>query len=223
MKTLIAYRKSTGLTSALSTLISLTFMIVWLPFIRSIFDGTSYVWGTVFYGIGFRGAGISPDFIFIIIQLLFYAALMISMFWFRKRTWFYVLLFVWFMNVFGNLIAEIIISGDIMFHGDTMGVHISLTPILVPLCLLALVFIYLIIRADSKAEEQAIPWSSKNRKLLWLFLLGPLPIQAALLATGEISGTTDQIGVVMCIAQCFLIPRILRPYMIVPQPVTVNN
>ncbi len=92
-----------------------------------------------------------------------------------------------------------------------MNVHISLTVILVPLSILALLLVIYIILKDRKAPEVQIPWNKANRIRLFL-ILGPLPIQAILLASGEPHGITDKIGVVMCILQCFLIPLIIRPY-----------
>ncbi len=210
MKTIIAYRKTNKLTNVLSFLISLTFMIVWLPFLRSIFDGSSYEWGTVYYGFPLGGAGITPDFFFLILQLAFYVALFFAIHWAGNRKLFYGLLLAWFMNVFGNLLADIAINGDTMFHGDTLNVHISLTWIILPLSLLALLLIAAVIITDRKAAEERIPWSGANRMRLWL-ILGSLPVQAVLLATGDPHGFTDQVGVIITIVQCFLIPFILKP------------
>jgi hypothetical protein len=62
-----------------------------------------------------------------------------------------------------------------------------------------------------RAGNEAIVWSRRNT-ILALIILGPLPIQAILLATGEPHGLTDKIGVLISIAQCFVIPFIVRPY-----------
>ena len=211
MKTLIAYRPSSKLKTLLAVLISLTFIPVWLPFLRSIFDGRSYEWGASYFGFQINGAGVTPGFIFFVIQFLFYVALLISMFHIRNRLFYYLMLAIWFIHVFGNLLSDIIMNGDTMFHGDTLGVHVSLTWIVIPLSLLGLLLILFEIKADQKAGEQFIPWTTKNRNLLWL-IMGPLPFQAVLFASGEPHGLTDQIGVIIAIAQCFLIPMILRPY-----------
>lgn len=221
MKNLIAYRSSTKLTSILTFIMSLTFMIVWLPFLRAIFDGSSYQWGTVYYGLSIHGAGVNADFIFVVIQLLFYTALFFSIYWVRNRVWFYGLLIIWYFNVFGNFISEIIMNGDTMFHGDTLNVHISLTWIIIPLSLLALTLVYFVIRADRRAEEQYILWSKKNRVLLYI-ILGPLPVQAVLFAIGEPHGITDQIGVIMSIIQSFAIPEILRPNKVMVSSAVAN-
>ncbi|MEQ9403738.1 MAG: ubiquinol cytochrome C oxidoreductase [Cyclobacteriaceae bacterium] len=211
MKTQIAYRKTSRLLTSFSILISLTFMIVWLPLVRSVFDGVSYQWGTNFYGFQIQGAGITPSFSFLVIQLAFYAALIWSMYWVKNRYLFEGLLVLWFFNVFGNLLSDIIINGDTMFHGDTLNVHISITWIIVPLSILAIIFIIFIILADRKADNQSIHWNARNTRLMWL-ILGPIPILGLLLASGEPHGITDQIGVIIAIAQCFLIPLIFRPY-----------
>lgn len=207
-----AYRAPTGLTNLLTFLISATFMTTWLPFLRAIFDGESYQWGTNYFGLLFYGAGVNSDFIYVVIQLLFYSSLMISMYWVQNRTWYYGLLVLWFVNFFGNLISDIVINGDTMFHGETMNVHISITWIVLPLSFLAMLLVYGIIRTDKSGQEQSIPWSIQNTRLLFI-ILGPLPIQAILFASGEPHGLTDQIGVIISIAQCFFIPFILRPYL----------
>lgn len=210
MKNFIAYRKNSGLKTLLSVIVSITFLIVWLPFLRAIFDGSSYNWGTEYFGFDIYGSGVNIDFIFVIIQLLFYAVFMISFYWVKNRNWFYGFLGLWFINVFGNLISDILINGDTMFHGDTLNVHLSITWIVVPLSLLALVLIIFVIKEDLKAEEELISWSPKNRLMLFV-ILGPLPVQGLLFAMGEPHGITDQIGVIISILQCFLIPLIMRP------------
>ncbi len=212
MGTFAAYKKSNRLTTLLTVLISLTFMIAWLPFLRSVLDGRSYQWGINYFGFQLHGAGITPDFVFLVLQLALFAGLFIAMYRVRNRLVYYVLLAVWFFHTFGNLLADIIVNGDSVFEGDTLGVKVSLTWIVVPLSVLALSLIFMEIRADRRAAPQEIPWVAKNRNLLWLILLGPLPVQAVLLATGKPHGLTDQIGVVMTILQSFLIPVILRPY-----------
>lgn len=122
---------------------------------------------------------------------------------------------------FGNLISDIIIHGDTMFHGDTMGIHISIAWIVGPLSLVAVMLIYFVIKADIRAEEQYVPWSAKNTKLM-IMILGFLPIQAVLFAIGEPQGLTDQIGVIMSITQCYLIPLFLRPYSLNNQKASVS-
>lgn len=211
MNSFLAYRNPSRLSTWLTLIISLTFMLVWLPLLRSVFDGHSYQWGTSYFGVKFQGTGLSPDYWFLLVQMAFYFALFVAMYRVQNRRIYYLLLLLWFVHVFGNLLADIAINGDTMFHGDTLNVHISLTWIVVPLSVLTLLLILLEIRADRQRSEVAIRWNRKNRNMLW-FILGPLPIQAILLAMGEPHGLTDQIGVILTIVQCFLLPLVVRPY-----------
>lgn len=211
MKTLTAYRQPNVWTNVLTFFLSLTFMIVWLPFVRSLFDGVSYQWGTEYFGFLIYGAGVTPSFVFLILQLALYVALFVGLYHMRNRKLYAALLGIWWINVFGNLIFDIIVNGDTMFHGDTMNVHISLTAIILPISALALFLVIQVIRSDFRSEEFSFPWTSKNNLMMYL-ILGPLPIQAMLLASGEPHGITDQIGVIISILQCFLIPFIFRPY-----------
>lgn len=209
MKNLPAFRTPNIWTNVLSLFISLTFMIVWLPFIRSLFDGTSYAWGTNYFGLTINGAGVTPSFIFLILQMSLYAAVIFGLYRMKNRKLYGGLLGIWWLNVFGNLLFDILKNGDTMFHGDTMNVHVSISTIVIPLAILALLLIIMVLRTEGK--ETFIPWTKKNRTLLYLFL-GMLPILFILLATGTTSGTSDQIGVILAITQCFYIPFIFRPY-----------
>jgi len=209
MKNLFAYRTPNIWTNTLSFFISITFLIVWLPFVRSIFDGESYVWGTQYFGTFISGAGLTWSFLFIIVQLLFYAVLIMGLYRMKNRILYGVLLGVWWINVFGNMIFDILKNGDTMFHGDTLNVHISITAIILPLAALAL---FLIIQSLRTAKEsEPISWGKKNSNLLNIFLL-MIPLLFVLLSSGEPHGITDQIGVIIAILQCFYIPAIFRPY-----------
>lgn len=209
MKNLNAYRLPNVWTNVLSVFISITFMIVWLPFVRSIFDGTSYVWGTQYFGATITGAGLTPSFIFIIAQLALYASIIIGLYRMKNRKLYGVLLGVWWVNVFGNLLFDIIKNGDTMFHGDTLNVHVSITAIILPLAVSAMFLIVQVFRTEK--ESVSISWTKKNSFLL-NFFLGMLPVLFILLFSGEPHGITDQIGVIIAIAQCFYIPMIFRPY-----------
>ena len=133
------------------------------------------------------------------------------MYYSTNRKIFYTLLVTWWFLVFGNLIFDILKNGDTMFHGDTMNVHISISAIVIPLAVLAVALVIKVIMEDMKQTDVNVEWNSRNRLMLYL-ILGPLPIQGMLLASGDPHGITDQIGVISCIAQCFLIPFIMRPY-----------
>ncbi|MDN5205249.1 ubiquinol cytochrome C oxidoreductase [Fulvivirgaceae bacterium BMA10] len=210
MKTLTAYRQNNLPFNILNIIVSFSFLVVWLPLLRALFDGLSYRWGTTYFGIAFNGRGLTMDYLFLILQLIFFAVLFLSFYWFRKRKLFYGLLVVWFIHVFGNLLFDIIKNGDHMFHGDTLNVHVSLSAIIIPLSLIAAVLIILSIWKDMNSNEVSISWSKRNR-LLAFIVFGPLPIQAIFFATGKPHNITDQIAVIVAIIQCFAIPFILRP------------
>ncbi|MCX2743284.1 ubiquinol cytochrome C oxidoreductase [Mangrovivirga sp. M17] len=211
MKNLVSHRKPDIWKKILMFLFSLTFIIVWLPFIRSVFDGQSYVWGTQYFGVWFRGAGLNGDFGFLILQLLFYAGLMFSIFWIKDRRIFYSLLILWWINFFGNLLFDIIKNGDTMFHGDTLNIHVSISAIVIPLSVIGLLVVIMAIRSDAASEDLAIEWKSKNNLMLGI-ILGPLVVEAILFSVGEPHGITDQVGVVMALIQCFSLPFIYKPY-----------
>ena len=211
MTNLTAYRRRDGITTGLMFLIAITFLVVWLPLLRSVLDGETYQWGVNYFGVMIHGAGITTSLLFLVAQLMFYVALFWAMFRAKNRTLAYVLAGVWWVHVFGNLLFEIAREGDTMFHGETMNVHVSLSMIVIPLSLLAAVLIGLWIRKDMHSANIVINWSRRNT-ILALVILGPLPIQAILLGIGEPHATTDEIGVVISILQCLLLPLIFFPY-----------
>lgn len=210
MNSLIAYRKGQFPYTLLLILIGITFMLVWLPLLRCLMDGASYQWGMDFYGRQFSSAGLSADYLFLVVQLAFFAGLFYSFFWVKNRTIFYAMLGLWFLNTLGNLLFGLLKEGDAMFHGDTLNVHISVSSIVITLSVIALACIAWVISRDRKQEETAIPWGRRNR--MWaIIVLAPLPLQWIMFATGEPHGTTDEIAVLIAIAQAFLIPFIFEP------------
>lgn len=212
MKQLFAFRRPSTWSNVLMVVISITFMIVWLPFIRSLFDGDTYQWGMDYFGLFISGAGITPSFIFLVIQLALYTLLIIGMYRMANRSLYHVLLGLWWINVFGNLISDIIINGDTQFHGETMNVHISIAMIVIPLSLLALLLVLVFIRSESQYKlSEPLPWSLRNQKLGIAFLLS-LPVVFILLFFGEPHATTDEMGVIIAISHCFYIPFVFKPY-----------
>ncbi len=211
MKNLYAYRTPNRWTNVLTVILSITFMIAWLPFIRSAFDGESYVWGMQYFGTWITGAGVTASFSFLVVQIVFYAVLIIGLYRMQNRLLYNAFLVTWWLHVFGNLLFDIAVNGDTMFHGDTMNVHISISMIVIPLAALAMLVVVQVIRSGGKAEMSKIDWSPLNSRLLFVFL-GTTLLLLPLLATGEPHGTTDEIGVVIAIAQCFFVPFIFKPY-----------
>jgi hypothetical protein len=214
MKTLIAVRPNNALFNSLMIFSGLTFMLVWLPLLRCLFDGKTYSWGQNYFGINFFSSGIESGYFILIPFFLLYLLFFYSFYWIKNRTIFYVMLAWFWIHNFGNLLFDIIKNGDTEFHGDTLNVHISISMIIIPLSIIAFIWIIAVIRKDKKLLEANIPWSKTNNYKA-LFILAPLPIQAILYATGEAHGLTDEISVIITIIQSFLMAIIFFPKKIV--------
>lgn len=50
---------------------AITFIIVWLPFVRGLMDGNTYEWGNYFFGMQFGGRGVHGDYWLLVIQAVF--------------------------------------------------------------------------------------------------------------------------------------------------------
>ena len=138
VKTLIAVRANNRLFNFLMIFSGLTFMLVWLPLLRCLFDGKTYSWGMEYFGLNLRSSGIEADYFALIPFFVLFALFFYSFYCIKNRTIFYILLFLWWMHNFGNLLFGIIKNGDTMFHGDTLDVHISISAIIIPLSILTL-------------------------------------------------------------------------------------
>lgn len=211
MQKLTAYRSSDRVYNLLLYVISFTFLIVWLPFIRSAFDGATYQWGQSYFGIALGGKGITADYGFLVLEIIFYAALFLSVYRVKNRRVFFALLGVWWLHFFGNMIFGILQDPSLSFRGDTLGVDVPLIYIIIPLALIAMGLVVWVIRKDLKGHTTEIPWNKRNRLMAWI-ILGPLPLQFILLRFGPHLSLVDQIGVIITIAQCLLLPLIVKPY-----------
>ncbi len=176
----------------------------WLPLVRSIFDGNSYLWGNNYFGHAVNGAGMSGDLWYLVVVSAFGLLVLYSLqrHWrplgtILATTWLTVLLvdsvYSWLAVPEGN-----------WFHGDTLGIHLNLSliaPVVFTLVLLASIF--LCKQNREQGGSSAIPLQKNNRRrLLWLGAL--LPIQFVLLRFGQPHGLSDQIGVIITILQWLL-------------------
>lgn len=210
MKNWIAVRTNTPLFNVLLFLIGITFMLVWLPLLRCLFDGSTYSWGQWYFGTQFSSAGISADYFILIPFLLLYLALFYSFYYLKNRTVFYGLLVAWWVHFWGNFLLDIFVHGDTMFHGDTLNVHVSLSAIVVPLAVAALLLIVVVIRKDRQMEAVSLPRTNAKQLFTWI-ILAPLPLQAILFMVGEPHALTDEISVLITIAQSLAMPFIFTP------------
>lgn len=211
LQPIIAVRPVQWRFTLLQFFVGFSFIIVWLPLLRCLMDGSSYSWGMKYFGISFFSTGITEDYFLLPLFLLGYTALFWSFYYAKKRGVFYAMLVLWWVHFFGNFLYEILTEGDTEFHGDTLNIHISLSTIIIPIAVLAALLIVSAITWDLKQNATALAWNQRNKRGLYL-ILAMLAVQWILFAFGEPHGLTDQVGVVIAIVQSFAIPLVFRPY-----------
>lgn len=199
--------------SILQILFGFSFIVVWLPLLRCVADGQSYSWGTTYFGTQFFSKGVTTDYFILPVFFLGFLLLFWSVHYAKNRMLFYGLLFIWFIHVFGNLSYDILFLGDTEFHGDTLGIHVSLSAIVFPLAILSLILGIWAVMKDIKMAPVAVPWNKRNRSGLWVILISTF-VAAILFSLGTPHGSTDQVGVIIAIIQSFAWPFIFRPYTI---------
>lgn len=134
--------------------------------------------------------------------------------WRGPRAPFYALFGGWHLYlVFTTASAAISDPASPRFQGDTLGVDVSFAvaaPVIMGTAA-ALVLFWMMRDARSATPRPAwTAWSPRNTR--WVLALAALlPMQLVLLRVGEPHGTTDQIGVLITIAQWFLLSVALAP------------
>jgi hypothetical protein len=186
---------------------ALTTVIFWLPAIRGLFDGPSYQWGL----FGFRGRGVSGDYWFPLVGVC--GALAVLAGGWRRRRWPFDILSAWSVLLFVAAIEAAASSpDDFRFRGDTLGIDVSLAWVGPVLCGAAIVLSLVAAwRVHRHPSVEVAGWHSRNSR--WLALLvAALPFQFLLLRFGGIESLSDKIGVLLTIAQWFMVSRVFRPY-----------
>ena len=188
---------------------ALTTLVFWLPFVRGLFDGASYEWG----GFGFRGRGTAGDYWFVVIASILAIALQ-YLAWRGPRAPFYMLFGGWQLYLaLSTAAAAVSDPASLRFQGDTLGVDVSFAvaaPVIMGM--VAALVLFWIVRDARRATPRPAwsAWSSRNTR--WVLALAALlPMQLVLLRVGDPHGTTDQIGVLVTIAQWFLLSIALAP------------
>lgn len=202
-------RASDRLLRALLLWTALTTIIFWLPAVRGLFDGATYEWG----GFGFSGRGVAGDYWFpLVTSVLAIATQYLA--WRGPRGLFYVLFGGWHLYLAAGAIALAVSSPEsLRFRGDTLGVDVSLAvagPVL--FCLAATLVLFWMVRDLRRGEPRPgfLCWSQRNTR--WtLALASLLPMQLVLLRIGEPHATADEIGVLVTMAQWFLLSVALWP------------
>jgi hypothetical protein len=186
---------------------ALTTVIFWLPAVRGVFDGPTYQWSL----FGFGGRGVSGDYWFPLVGVC--GALAVLAGSWRRRRWAFDTLSAWSVLLFVAIIALVTSSpDDFRFRGDTLGIDVSLAwvgPVLFGAA--AVLSLAAAWRVHRHPSVEAAEWHSRNSR--WLTLLAAaLPLQFVLLRFGGAGSLSDQIGVLLTIAQWFMVGRVFRPY-----------
>ncbi len=200
------------LLRVLLTWTSLTFLIAWLPFVRSAMDGDTYTWGFGWWGFAAGGTGLTAQYWLPAVLV----ALGVTLLWFGSRgarTPFHWLLLAWHTALFTSFSYQSWANpDDFRFQGDTAGIDFSIAwvgPAITGAFLVASIF--WVVRDLRKADRgQVPPWTRANTMGLGS-LIALLPVQFVLLRFGPTSGSTDVIGVLITVFQWMLLPTALTP------------
>jgi hypothetical protein len=188
----------------------LSMMTTWLPLLRGLFDGPSYRWGNTLFGRNFSGNGINGDYYYVIVHAVFGFFLLYTFYHSHRRVVFYTLLALWHLTIVGNVCWAIFAGEGLYFHGDTLGIHLNLGYVVIPMVALLAVWVIRVIATDQRYGK-VFKWKMKNNRWL-IVVLSMLPVQFILLRTGEPQDLTDKIGVVMALSQVFIFYWVFKSY-----------
>ena len=192
---------SSAIRATLIFLITLSAIIVWLPFSRSWMDGDSYVWGLPILGLDLSGRGLGGAY-WVLPPLVALAGVSLWAGWRGPRRIFGVLSGLWFMIWFVSVVVMRIANGPIMFHGDTLDVAYDISGIAMVVTGSGLLASLMMIRAPER-DATGLQWAPLNTTF-GLFLLALYAIVWGLLVNGEPDGQTDQFGVLALLAMPLL-------------------
>lgn len=177
-------------------------VLSWLPLVRCLFDGDSYVWGQSYYGVAFRAEGVGGDFPVLVIQLI--ASSIVIWLAFRRPGR---------LAYLGLIAISAFLTGDILwtfandpsglqFHGDTLDIHVNVGHVFLGYFATALLLslIGFIAEKPSGWAPRAFDWTQVN-SAIFFGALAIAPLQFWLLRFGEPHGRTDEIGVILTMAQ----------------------
>lgn len=184
--------------------VGFTGILTWLPLIRSLMDGDSYAWGVPYWGIEFSGDGLTGDVWappLAAVHVL--AALFLG--YRGARQPFHWLLLAWVAPL-GAYMSYFTVREDLRIQGDTLGMDLSLAWIGPVLCGgLALMAVAWVVRDLRSRREAAWVELPRSGRVMLVVALAALPVQFLLLRFGPPHDATDQIGVILSIAQWILL------------------
>lgn len=182
--------------------ISLRTLLPWLVFFRITFEGSSYSWGTNYFGRSFHSSGLSrPD--FLIIYALLAAGICLLYFLRKYRFKVAAPAVVIYLAFFAADAIHGMVQGDpIIFRGDTLGVELNITAVssFLHLAFLALGIGWWMGVKKLVTRRIPPPLSGYKRWILKACILF-IPVQLVLLIGGEPHELTDEIGVIGTLLQ----------------------
>jgi len=186
-----------------------SFLLFWLPFVRSPLDGGSYEWGRAMFGHFFGGAGVGGDYWFVAAGTALGVALL-YLGWRRPGAAFKGLSVLWSGVMLAEaLYTRFVLGEDITFEGATLGVMVPVSTAFI--AAYALVFLFALAWAFGGREERPARWGVVNTLLVGTALV-LLPAQYLLLSTGQGREFADQFGVLITMGQWLLIGFAFAPF-----------
>lgn len=198
-----------GLLKAILFYIVLGTVFIWLPLNRGLLDGPTYEWGLVALG----GAGLGGDYWVLPLLFLLNGSVLYLGWRGARRPFHWLLLLLLLINAAQSTLLAVAGPEDLVLQGDTLGAKFPIGKALLTADLLFLALGILWVWRDlrSRSDRYPIPWIRRNRRLLTIYF-ALIPVQFVLLRFGEPHGTTDQIGVVLTIAQLILLNAAWYPW-----------
>lgn len=183
-------------------------LFAWLPLVRSIFDGDTYEWGTTWFGTQIGGAGLTASLALLAVKTILVAATLWVLLR-RVTPWNVALPLLWTGLLLADGIHGMVANPDgFWFHGDTLNIHLNLG-YLIPAFNAVFFIVAAVHSLRKRSSAESLPLTETNVR--WLVVLAALlPVQFVLLRFGAPHATTDEIGVLLTIAQWFLLGAALR-------------
>jgi hypothetical protein len=179
-----------------------SFILAWLPLVRSTFDGPGYEWGATYFGRGFHGAGMGGDYWFLLAETIL--ALAILFLGFRRPGAVSTLLLAGWLALNAGSFAHGYIADPeaLMFHGDTLGVHVNIGLFALALFggALAAALAGAVLERGGGKRPPRFAWTRANTIALAV-ALAPLPLQYFLLSRSSGQEVGDQAGVLLTMLQ----------------------
>jgi hypothetical protein len=204
-------------------------ILPWLVTFRLTLEGAGYSWGSEYFGHMFHSSGLArPDFLLVYVMLIIGVFLIFKLRQHRFRL--AVPLVLVYLGFFAaNGLHQLVRGEPVIFRGDTLDVTLNVTVVYFVLqfgmFLVGLAWWYGVRHLDNGPGTP--PLSAKRRAILKV-CLAAIPVQIILLVVGEPHALTDEIGVLLTLANWLVLMWVFYPnthYRAVEQesPVSAKN